>query len=74
MSLFLKFAEMTSFLILVFHPSLKKSRYGNRAGQTFSTLTRFIENAYVQHLYLQISLLYESTIFNDLPNDTNYIV
>jgi hypothetical protein len=31
-------------LFYVLSPSQKKSRYENRVGQTFSTLTKFVEN------------------------------
>ena len=50
-------------------PSQKESRYGMRAGQTFSTLTRFVENTC--NIYISKYVYYES-IFNNLPNDTNY--
>jgi hypothetical protein len=38
-----------------------------RASQTFSTLTRFVENAC--NIYILKWVYYES-IFNDLPSDT----
>jgi hypothetical protein len=60
-------AAKTSF---IYSLPLKKSCYGNRASQTFSTLTKIVQQ-YVQYLYLQIRFF--KNILNDLPNDTNYV-
>jgi hypothetical protein len=51
-------------------PSHKKSCHESRAGQILLNLTRFIKNTY--NIYIFKKIYYES-IFNDLPNDTNYI-
>jgi hypothetical protein len=51
-------------------PSKKKSHRRSRVGQTFSTLTRFIENTCKIYIFKKV---YYKNIFNDLPNDTNYI-
>ena len=41
------------------------------AGQTFLTLTRFVKNTC--NIYISKQVYYEN-IFNDLPNDTNYVL
>jgi len=50
--------------------SLFKCRYGIRAGQTFLSLTRFIENS--SNICISKEIYYEK-IFNDLSNDANYV-
>jgi hypothetical protein len=55
----------------VLPPSQNRSRYGMHAGQTFSALIRFVENAY--NIYISKLIYYES-IFNDLSNNTNYVL
>jgi hypothetical protein len=47
---------------------LFKYRYGIRAGQTFLSLTRFIENS--RNICISKEVYYENR-FNDLSNDTN---
>ena len=55
----------------VLPPSQKEGRYAMHASQTFSTLTRFIENAC--NIYISKKVYYKS-IFNDPSNDTNYVL
>ena len=47
----------------VLPPSLKKSRYENRAGQTFSTLSKFVENACNIYISNKFIMKVYSTIY-----------
>jgi hypothetical protein len=49
---------------------LFKYRYGIRVGQTFLSLTRFIENS--RNICISKEVYYENR-FNDVSNDTNYV-
>ena len=52
-------------------PSLNNCRYGIRVDQTFLNLTKFIKNITIFFISKQI---YYKNRFNDLSNDTNYIL
>jgi hypothetical protein len=56
---------------IVLHLSQNKGRYGMRTDQTFTTLTKFIENTC--NIYISKQFYYES-IFNDLSNDTSNVL
>ena len=58
-------------LVYYFLRPKNKCNYGIRAGQTFLSLTRFVEN--ISNGCIS-KLVYYKNKFNDLSNDTNHVL
>ena len=56
--------------VVLLPPSLKKKLLWERVGKAFSILIRFVENTC--NIYIFKKVYYEN-IFDDIPNNTNYV-